>query len=155
MDPSRIQNSEALTSVFGALPSFHDAEVVRLRLDRSGISRPELEADIHIFEMTSEVTPEGFYKLRHHTLATLLFKGIDSLAIDAFNQQNVLRELELKDISDRQLDVLKWEVVFEPSSGLGAHFLCEAITVLRAEPFEPRPQSQSPRGTRGGARPLE
>jgi len=155
MDPSRTQNSEALTSVFGTWPSFHDAEVVRLRLDRSGISGPELEADIHLFEITSEMTPEGIYKLRHHTRVALLFGGIDGLAIDAFNQQNVLRELKLKDISDRQLDVLKWEVVFDPSWGLGAHFLCETISVLRAEPFEPLPQPPSPRGTQGRARPLE
>lgn len=155
MDPSRIRNSEALTTVFGRWPSFHDAEVVRLRLERSGTSGPELEADIYVFEMTSEVTPDGFYHLRHHTLATLLFSGIDRLAVDDFNQQNVLFELELKDISDRQLDVLKWEVAFDASWGVGAQFMCEAISVLRAEPFEPGPQPPSPRGTRGGVRPLE
>jgi Immunity protein 50 len=155
MDPSRIHNSEALTSVFGTWPSFHDAEVVAVRLDRSGMSGPEMEADIHVFEMTPEVTPEGFYRLRNHTLVTLLFTGIEGLSMDDFNQQNVLSDLVLKDTSERQPDVLEWEVVFAASFGLAAKFLCEAISVLRAEPFQPSSPVPSPRGTPGGARPLE
>jgi Immunity protein 50 len=155
MDPSRIHNSEVLTSVFGTWPSFHDAEVVALRLDRSGMSGPEMEADIHVFEMTSEVTPEGFYRLRNHTLVTVLFTGIEELSMDDFNQQNVLSDLVLKDISQRQPEVLKWEVVFAASFGLAAKFLCEAISVLRAEPLQPSSPAPSPRGTRSGARPLE
>lgn len=154
MDPSRIRNSDALTSIFGRWPSFHDAEVLRVRLDRSGVDGPEMEADVHVFEMTSDVTPEGFYKLRHHTLATLLFSGIDEMSTADFNQQNVLGDLLLKDISERQLEVLKWEVVFEASFGFEARFLCEAISVLRAEPYVPRPQAPSPRGTRSGPRAL-
>lgn len=65
LDPSSIDAAGALVEIFGYWPAFHDAEVIAVRLDRSGVSgSPELEADVHVFEMTSTVTPDGFYELR-------------------------------------------------------------------------------------------
>jgi hypothetical protein len=151
---SRITNSDALTGIFGTWPSFHDAEVLQIRLARDGVSGPELEVQLHVFEMTANVTKAGFYELRNHTLATLLFSGVDQLCLEDFNQQNVLYGLTLTDISDRQLDVLKWEVSFDSSFGLSSQFLCETIEVLSAEPFNPGMRPSSPRGTRSGPRPL-
>ncbi len=46
----KIAGAERVLDIFGAWPSFHDAEVLSLRLDRSGLSGgPELEAEIHVF----------------------------------------------------------------------------------------------------------
>ena len=149
----RIENAEALTDVFGRWPSFHDAEVHRIRLDRGLAGPPSLGADIHVFEMTPDVTREGFYVLRHHTLVTLNFVGVDQLDLGGFNQQNVLTGLVLRDISARQLDVLNWEVEFDPSFGVGASFLCEHVAVLAAVPFDPQQLPASPSGTQSGARP--
>ena len=146
--PSRIDNASVLVAVFGYWPSFHDAEVLAIRLDRSGVSGgPELEADIHVFEMTSTVTPDGLYELRHHTLVTLRFEGVDELSLEGFNNQNALMGLQIEDISSRQLELLKWEVTFDAAFGLDASFLCRGIAVASAKPFNPsrsRPQS-SPR----------
>jgi hypothetical protein len=140
----KIRNSEALVSIFGYWPSFHDAEVVRIRLDRGDAAdpqgeprKPSLEADIHVFEMTDEVTEEGFYALRKHTLATLAFHGIDELELEGFNVQNALFGIGLEDISDRQLEVLKWRVTIDSSFGLSATFMCEEIEIMRAVPFDP------------------
>jgi hypothetical protein len=140
----KIRNSEALEDIFGYWPSFHDAEVVEVRLDRGdslapdgGPRKPTLEADTHVFEMTDQVTEQGFYAQRKHTLATFAFRGIDELQLDGFNHQNVLFGLELEDISDRQLEVLKWRVSFDSSFGLAATFMCEEIEVVRAVPFDP------------------
>jgi hypothetical protein len=151
---SRITNSEALTRIFGTWPAFHDAEVLQISLDRDGPAGPELESQIHVFEMTAEVTQEGFYELRNHTLATLAFSGVDELRIEDFNQQNVLYGLTLTDISNRQLDVLKWEVSFSSSFGVSAQFLCKTIGVVSAEPFTPGTRRSAPHGTRSGPRPL-
>jgi Immunity protein 50 len=141
---AKVRNSGALEDIFGYWPSFHDAEVVQVRLDRGDSLDAEgerrkasLEADIHVFEMTDEVTEQGFYALRNHTLATFAFHGIDEVQLDGFNHQNVLFGLRLEDISDRQLEVLKWNVGFDSSFGLAATFMCEEIEVLRAVPFEP------------------
>ena len=62
-----FENSSALESIFGRWPSFHDAEMLRVVLDRSGDEGPTLEAVIRVFEMTSDVDPKGYYVLKNHT----------------------------------------------------------------------------------------
>src|SRR5258705_6613043 len=110
LNPERIQGYERLTGIFGAWPSFHDAEVLRLELDRRGNSdQVELMADVYVFEMTSNVTDGGFYELRNGTLVSLRFHGIADLELSGFNGQNALFGLRLEDISHRQLGALKWE----------------------------------------------
>lgn len=151
---SLVRNNSLLSDIFGEWPSFHDAEVLELRLDRNGPGGVELEAKVHLFETTSEVTPEGFHRLQNHTLATLLFTGVDGLSLDGFNHQNVLFGLSLVDISDRQLDQLRWEVAFDSSHGVAARFLCETVAVVTAEPFTLAQPTASPRGTRSAPRRL-
>lgn len=140
----KIRNGETLEGIFGYWPSFHDAEIVQIRLDRGDLLEPEgeprkptLEADIHVFETTAQVTAERFHALRKHTLGTLAFRGVDELQLDGFNHQNVLFGLALEDISGRQLELLKWRVAFDSSFGLAATLVCEEIEVVRAVPFDP------------------
>jgi hypothetical protein len=114
---------------------------------------PSLAADFHVFEMTSDVTPDGYYALENHILVTMHFTGIDQLELGGFNHQNVLFGLVLNDISARQLDVLKWEVAFDSSFGVSARFLCEKISVLGAAPFDPQDSRNAPAGTQSSARP--
>jgi hypothetical protein len=152
-DASPIAGSEAVVAIFGYWPSFHDAEVLALRIDRDGVSgSAELEADVHVFEMTSAVTPDGFYELRHHTRVTLLFEGIDELTLEGFNHQNALMGLSIENIADRQLELLRWEVSFDAAYGLDATFLCSRVRVAAAEPYSPhtRPASY---GSQGRPRP--
>lgn len=140
----KILNSEAVTEIFDHWPSFHDAEVVSIRLDRGSATGPEgeavkptLEADIYVFEMTDHVEPDGFYESRKHTLVTFAFRGIEELELKEFNHQNVLFELGFQDISDRHLEVVKWAVNFASSFGVEASFLCNEIAVVRVAPFDP------------------
>lgn len=133
-----IRNAEALTRVFGYWPGFHDAEVVRLKLDRGGgrEADPSLEADVYVFEMTSEVGPDGTYVLRHRTLVTLLFEGIDGLEMTGFNQQNVLMCLTIAESGTREESAdLTCEVTFEGSWGLSGRFLCRRVTVVDVGQF--------------------
>jgi len=153
----KVINNEALTNIFGYWPSFHDAEVTQVRLDRGeGVgpagetTNPTLEADIHVFEMTDDVGADGAYVLRKHTLATFAFRGIDELELNGFNHQNVLWQLLLEDISDRQLEALKWAVSFSSSFGLEGSFNCLEVEVIHAVPFDPpewlaRPKQLAPR----------
>jgi hypothetical protein len=141
---AKVRNSEAIEKIFGYWPSFHDAEVLHVRLDRGDppnpegeARRPTLETDIHVFEMTDQVTEEGFYVLHKHTLVTFAFQGVDELQLNGFNNQNALFGLRPEDISDRQLELLKWSVGLDSSFGLEANFMCEEIKVVRAVPFDP------------------
>lgn len=77
-----IENHELVTRIFGKWPSFHDAEVVWLRLDREG-----------------------------QTLG-LLFRQVEGLDLGGFNEQNVLFELTITEASgdsgQPQFDVVFW-----------------------------------------------
>jgi len=103
----RIHGSHLLTDIFGRWPSFHDAEVISMELCRNltGIAHPTLKTRIHAFEMTSEVNDHGYYVLRNHVLVGFVFRDIDELSMNGFNQQNALWELEIVDISSRQLEL--------------------------------------------------
>lgn len=151
-----IENQEALTRIFGDWPSFHDAEVLSLLLDRHGFEDrpgPTLEAKIHLFQMTGEVDERGYFRLRNHTLVVLRFFQVDGLKLEGFNHQNVLRELSIEDISSRQMEDIKFKVHFSSAFGLEASFLCRAVAVVSTEPFVPAPHPPDGRGIRGGARP--
>lgn len=53
---SKIKNSNLLVEILGQWPSFHDAEVLKIVLDRAPSGQycgPNLEAHIHVFQMTS------------------------------------------------------------------------------------------------------
>jgi hypothetical protein len=136
-----IENSTALTDIFGKWPAFHDAEVVSMTLDRQGLGGfqgPTLDAVIHVWEMTSEVDEKGYFVLRHHTLAKLRFFQVAELRLEQFNEQNVLFNLAFTDISEQQLASAPYHVELSPSYGVFADFNCQAITVVSADPFTPR-----------------
>jgi hypothetical protein len=136
----KIKNSSLLTDIFGRWPSFHDAEVISIELfrDPSGTNEPSLKAKIYVFEATREIDDRGFYVLKNHEVVAILFSGIDNSSIAGFNQQNVLSDLVIVDISSRQLDQLKFEVHFPSLFGVEAEFKCRAIEVETVEPFRRR-----------------
>ncbi len=134
----RIEGAEKLISIFGHWPSFHDAEVVWVRLDRRPVHEdaylPTLEASIHTFEMTNEVGPDGYFVLRHHVLVHFRFHEVDELQLEGFNCQNALFGLMISDIRDRQLERIHFEVSLQSAFGLGGSFLCHQIEVIDVSP---------------------
>jgi hypothetical protein len=134
-----LKGAELLTGIFGYWPSFHDAEVVRLALERKEPyeSGPDLAADVYTFETTEEVGGDGRYLLKHEVLVSFRFSGIDSLRIEGFNNQNALWGLEIIDIRSRQLEYLRYEVHFAASFGVGAEFFCRDIEIEGVRPWEP------------------
>jgi hypothetical protein len=131
----KIENIHLIEEVFGRFPSFHDAEVLQIVLRRESIGTlPTLEAQIHVFEMTSQIK-NGRYVLKHHSLVTFQFLEIDGLNLDGFNHQNVLQGLSIKDISDYQLENLKFEVGFDGIFGVDARFKCRSVKIVSVAPF--------------------
>jgi len=132
---AKIENVHLLEEVFGNFPSFHDAEVLRIVLNRESVGiLPTLEAFIYVFEMTSEIK-DGKYVCKNHSLVTFQFREIDQLVLEGFNNQNALQGLSVADISDHQLEWLKFEVGIDGIFGLDAHFKCRSISVLSIEPY--------------------
>jgi hypothetical protein len=134
----RILGTHQLIAVFGYWPSFHDAEVHWVKLDRQPQGDgygPTLEAMIHAWEITSEVGADGRYVLRHHVLVHFRFHDVVELKIEAFNHQNVLYGLGISDLQERQLENIKFGVSFDSSFGLGGAFQCRAVEVVSVVPY--------------------
>lgn len=133
-----IVGAGQLVAVFGYWPSFHDAEVLWLRLDRrahgDGCHGPTLEALVHAFEMTSEVGADGYYVLRHHVLVHLRFIDVVELQMDGFNFQNVLSGLALTDLRDRQMERVRRAAHFQSTFGVDMSFQCYDIEVASVVP---------------------
>jgi Immunity protein 50 len=129
----RIVGAEKLVALFGYWPSFHDAEVKCITLDRQPRDEshgPILEALIHAFEMTRDVGPDGFFVLRHHVLVRMRFSQVAELQLTGFNYQNALFELEISDLRELQLEHIQFDVRFNSSHGVDASFQCRAIEVV-------------------------
>lgn len=138
---SLILGSEKLTAIFGYWPSFHDAEVLEMHVWRGKADPeatrhfvPQLTVKIHLWEMTAEINETGYFKLRHHTLVTLLFHGVDDFSMSGFNHQNAI--FALKIIQQTRVDGPSpfFEVEFLPSYGVAALFTCAQIEVLEVVP---------------------
>jgi hypothetical protein len=133
----KIKNANLLIDIFGRFPSFHDAEVFRITLDRGdkGGFDPSLEALIHVFEGTSEIDESGHYRLKNHVLVLFRFSKIVNLKLADFNQQNVLQHLEISKLSDRERDKVKFRVVFAGIFGVTASFHCHSVSIESVEPY--------------------
>lgn len=76
----------------GQVPSFHDAEVLELALDRV---QSRCRVKIHAFRMTSETDTEGYFKCVKHVIVTFEFAHVCALELEGFNHQNAIYGLEL------------------------------------------------------------
>ncbi|HJZ92981.1 MAG TPA: Imm50 family immunity protein [Gemmataceae bacterium] len=133
----RIAGSEKLLSIFGYWPSFHDAEVLWMRLDRHPHGEgngPTLEVLVHAFEMTSEINPEGYYVLRHQVLVHMQFREIVELTLDGFNIQNVLWGIEVSALPESLQNHRHFDVRFDSSYGVQAAFQCKAVEIVAVTP---------------------
>jgi len=134
-----IVGKEKVTDRFGYWPSFHDAEIHGIHLYRdsrgSGFG-PTIEAVIHVFEVTKDLDPKGYFVLTKHTLVTLRFSDADDLEIDGLNHQNAIRSMNLSEES-RDGGPEVYRVELEPAYGLGASFTCSQIEVVEATSYVP------------------
>jgi tRNA(adenine34) deaminase len=152
-DPSPfIGNSEKILNIFGYWPSFHDAEIHALNLDiadeepwEPGSESPTLEMLIHVFEMTKDLTPEGYFVLKNHTLTRLRFRNVQDLQLSEFGYQNCIFELVFgtepmryprgggpADGPPPNLLTVK----IDSSVGLCGEFKCSSAEVVSVEPCD-------------------
>src|SRR5687767_10468322 len=94
-----VTGHKELTDLFGDWPSFHDAEVLDLRLHRRGPDEwesPILEADIHLFKgRRNQSVPPGI-EWYDHTVVTMRFTLVVGLELYDFNHQNAIFDFILE-----------------------------------------------------------
>jgi hypothetical protein len=121
-----VRGAAELDNWFGYWPSFHDAEVLSLHLNRAGASF----LTIHAWEMTKDVDESGFYVLDKHCVVELEFDGIRNLIFDGFNEQNVLLDLNIEKIES------SFRVSLNPSYGVQGSFETDKLS-FRIIPGKP------------------
>lgn len=92
-----IPGGPALLAWFGEVPTFHDAEIISLSLNRQGRS----ELKIHGWIRTDKADPNGYVVLDKHAVVTFSLENVMDLQLDSFSPQNVINALVLGRAKDR------------------------------------------------------
>jgi hypothetical protein len=123
--PNSVPGAAELFAWFGHWPSFHDAEIISLVLNRSGLS----VLRVHTWNTTGEVDERDCYIKEKHVVVSFEMEEILSLDLTNFSQQNVLFGME----------ILKgdqgWELIFNRRYGLRGSISVRRLSIE----FEPVP----------------
>jgi hypothetical protein len=84
-----ITGAQELYDWFGYWPDFHDAEVVKLRLDPAAPS----SLVVHTWQMTNEVNTQGFYELTKHAVVEFGLQGISNVNLVDWWEHSILLDL--------------------------------------------------------------
>jgi hypothetical protein len=117
--PGSIQGAAQLFNWFGYWPSFHDAEIISLVLNRNGLSSLRL----HTWHTTGQVDERGCYIKEKHVDVSFQMEEILSLALNNFSQQNVIFGLEIVEENHN------YRVVLDPCYGLGGSITVRALSI--------------------------
>ena len=145
----KLDHSEIIEETFGSWPTFHDAEILSICLDRSGvaISIRMLAAQLDRSESIGERgTQNSCYEV------LLRFHDIENLVIQDFGYQNVISALVLSEILEKRFtsgnveNRIKVELdsVFGATCGFtcraGAVVSLEETKLLLGDPFAKSPE---------------
>jgi hypothetical protein len=81
-----VPGARELFDWFGYWPSFHDAEVLSICLDRAAAST----LVVHTYGGTGEVDATGHHVTEKHVLVSFIFDDVFEIQLEGFNHQNVL-----------------------------------------------------------------
>ena len=131
-----IEDHHLVEDWFGCWPSFHDAEVQRIVLDRthqdaSGSFVAMLDVEIHGWLLVQQ--PSGELVQSRDALVSLRFESVSNLMLEGFNQQNVVTALNL------QSDEAGLVVEFEHCYLFSSSFRAQKAQVLQVTAFRSTP----------------
>ena len=86
-----VPGAAELLAWFGYWPSFHNAQVINLVLNRSGISTLRL----HTWHTTEQVDERNCYIKEKHVIVSFQMEEILYLTLSNFSQQNVIFGLKI------------------------------------------------------------
>lgn len=133
-DPSPfIENSRLLTDAVGFWPSFDDAAILRLQLDRTDGAPWKPGSDSPTLDITVRLAETGYM------LASLRFRNVENLQLSNFRYQNEILEIVFGRTPDRvDSEGRFWSeklfVEIEAHCGMQAKFECKSAIVLSVIP---------------------
>jgi Immunity protein 50 len=117
---ANISGAKTLIDWYGSWPTFHDAEILELFLDRRGKSWIK----IHTWLMTREIEPGGKFVLEKHLVITFEMENVNDLELSAFSQQNVISGLEVEPAEGGI------KVLLEPCYGLTGYIVAGRVSLM-------------------------
>lgn len=117
---AQVIGAEKLREWFGRWPSFHDAEILRVELDRKTGGR----IVVHAWNMTAETDERGYFIRRDHALVGFRFEEVFDLELAGFSGQNVVGGIAVEAIDGG----LRWKA--SPIYGLAGYVDAKSISVV-------------------------
>ena len=117
-----FEGGEAIESWFGRSPTFHDAEIASLSLDRAGPST----MTVYWFCTTAQTDERGYYILDKHALVTFRMDQVFDLKLSGFNGQNVIFNLAIGKRPDSDPG---YDIEIETSHGLSGRISCRSLAL--------------------------
>ncbi|MCO6512675.1 MAG: hypothetical protein J5I65_17975 [Aridibacter famidurans] len=136
-----IIGHEKVTEAFGRWPSFHDAEILRVLLERgehgkNDASSTSVELVLRAWTIKNDLTGTGPYDQDNESIVHFRFEGISDLEIGGLNNQNVISGLsfELLDGSENGAPVVRVDI--GPCYGLAGEFRAKKAEIVNVTPVE-------------------
>jgi hypothetical protein len=126
-----IYGNERVVDWFGYWPSFHDAEILWIKMQRiipiraGGVG---IELGIHFWEVHDR-------ELTKHCLIHFFFEDCMDIRLEGFIFQNVLYELRFK-IGGGAGYYRHLKVTLDSSQGLQGNFKCDHVEILKITPCD-------------------
>jgi Immunity protein 50 len=116
-----ILGADAVIAWFGRWPSFHDAEILSLHINRGGMS----VLRIHTWTLSTKMDRMGRFLHGREAIVAFEFAGIRSLRLhgEDADTQNVIQGLSIEPIDDA------YRLQLAPSHGLAGELTVEQIAV--------------------------
>jgi hypothetical protein len=122
----KLHGAVIVEEVFGAWPTFHDAEITRITMSRVG---PAVLLELLIPAPAPSLNALEGKDLPRHFLARLAFHECDDVSLEDFNHQNVISYLTLSHVNEQRIKV-EIHSVF----GATCSFTCSRGEVLDMTP---------------------
>ncbi|MBX3193389.1 MAG: hypothetical protein KF819_40780 [Labilithrix sp.] len=130
--PKHVRGVDLVLNAFGCWPSFHDARIEGVRLDKSGAGAVMFK--LRAFEMTSETDARGYFRLtKHHDVR---FRFEDVAAVSMSERDDTLLRLQIANElgSDGRFLVVLESAIGTESEGYGGSFRARSGVVLDVIP---------------------
>lgn len=124
---SLVENAEQLVKAMGYWPSFHDASVESVERDGGSIT-----ITLHLFAMTDEIDPAGYFALEKHHLARFSFDGVIAADLPPGYQSDSLDRLRFERTANGVLAHL------ESHMDLGGRILSSRVILQSVVPCSPQ-----------------
>jgi hypothetical protein len=114
-----LPGAQAFIEWFGSWPSFHDAEILSISLNRTGTWCVRVQT----WEVTSDVDAKGYDVAPKHVIVSLLLEDISDLKLGGFSHQNVIFSLTVTRLQDGL------QLCLGPGYGLASNLTARSIRV--------------------------